>query len=66
MTTPKNAQRPRSEKGRQFLDSVNADCMPKIDSVTVPILGIQNDRIVHDRQLKQANFGKPKCRLVGC
>src|SRR5260370_1101341 len=49
MTLSKNAQRPRSERGRQFLDSVNATCLPKIGSVTVPILGIQNDRIVHDR-----------------
>jgi hypothetical protein len=38
-TSPNNAQRLRSEKGRQFLDAVNAACMPKIGSVTVPILG---------------------------
>lgn len=49
MDSPKNVQRPKSEKGRQFLDSVKTACLPKINSVTVPILGIQNDRIVHDR-----------------
>jgi hypothetical protein len=34
---------------REFFDSINSTYLPRIEKATVPILGVQNDRISHDR-----------------
>ncbi len=44
-----SAQRPVSNRGREFLASLHSSCLSRINRTTVPILGIQDDKIVHDR-----------------
>ena len=37
------------ERHRSFFAEINEGCLRRIDRAAVPILGIQNDKIVHDR-----------------
>lgn len=38
-----------SDKEREFFVTIDKTCLPRIDRASVPILGIQGDKIVHDR-----------------
>lgn len=47
--TSNNPQHALSERGRAFLANVEASCLHEIRKVTVPVFGIQDDTIKHDR-----------------
>jgi hypothetical protein len=50
MAVPENtSQGVTSERARAFHAALTKACIPRIDRATVPIIGVQNDRIVHDR-----------------
>ena len=38
-----------SERSRRFFETINQSCLRRIDRVSVPILGVQDDQIRHDR-----------------
>ncbi len=40
---------PISERSRKFFDETSKSCLPKIDRFSIPILGVQDDQIRHDR-----------------
>ncbi len=38
-----------SKRSQEFHKAISELCLPRVERATVPILGVQNDRIVHDR-----------------
>ena len=38
-----------TERSRKFFDETNKSCLPQIDRFSVPILAVQDDRILHNR-----------------
>ena len=45
----KNDKPEISKRSQEFHAAINEHCLPRIERATVPILGVQNDKIVHDR-----------------
>ncbi len=48
MSTPDD-QNESSDRSRKFFAEINTGCVRRIDRASVPILGVQDDKIVHDR-----------------